>query len=62
MQVKGGILNGARIDAKMVETLAKIPSKEVLIAKLLGSFKAPLSNFAYLINAIKDKKESESAE
>ena len=42
--------------------LATIPSKEVLIAKLLGSFKAPLSNFAYLINAIKDKKESESAE
>ena len=47
---------------EQVEKLATIPSKEVLIAKLLGSFKAPLSNLAYLLNAIKEKKESESAE
>ena len=45
-----------------VEKLATIPSREVLIAKILGSFKAPLSNLAYLLNAIKEKKESESAE
>ena len=49
-------------DKAGVEKLATIPSKEVLIAKLLGSFKAPLSNLAYLLNAIKEKKESESAE
>ena len=39
--------------------MATIPSKEVLIAKLLGSFKAPVSNLAYLLSAVKDKKESE---
>ena len=62
LKLKAGIVDGIVYDKAGVEKLATIPSKEVLIAKLLGSFKAPLSNFAYLINAIKDKKESESAE
>ena len=62
LELKAGIVDGIVYDKTGVEKLATIPSKEVLIAKLLGSFKAPLSNFAYLINAIKDKKESESAE
>ena len=62
LELKAGIVDGVVYDKTGVEKLATIPSKEVLIAKLLGSFKAPLSNFAYLINAIKDKKESESAE
>ena len=62
LELKAGIVDGIVYDKAGVEKLATIPSKEVLIAKLLGSFKAPLSNFAYLINAIKDKKESESAE
>ena len=56
------IVDGIVYDKAGVEKLATIPSKEVLIAKLLGSFKAPLSNLAYLLNAIKEKKESESAE
>ena len=62
LELKAGLVEGEIYDKAKLEQLASIPSKEVLIAKLLGSFKAPLSNFAYLINAIKDKKESESAE
>ena len=62
LELKAGVVEGQFYDKDSIEQLASIPSKEVLIAKLLGSFKAPLSNFAYLINAIKDKKESESAE
>ncbi|MDP4147659.1 MAG: 50S ribosomal protein L10 [Bacillota bacterium] len=57
-----GIVQGEIYDADKVKQLASIPSKEVLIAKLLGSFKAPLSNFAYLLSALKDKKESETSE
>ena len=56
------MVDGTIYNKEQVEKLATIPSKEVLIAKLLGSFKAPLSNLAYLLNAIKEKKESESAE
>ena len=62
LDLKAGVVDGIVYDKAGVEKLATIPSKEVLIAKLLGSFKAPLSNLAYLLNAIKEKKESESAE
>ena len=62
LELKAGIIDKVIYDKTQVEKLASIPSKEVLIAKLLGSFKAPLSNLAYLLNAIKEKKESESAE
>ena len=62
LELKAGVVDGIVYDKAGVEKLATIPSKEVLIAKLLGSFKAPLSNLAYLLNAIKEKKESESAE
>ena len=62
LELKAGMVDGTVYDKAQVEKLATIPSKEVLIAKLLGSFKAPLSNLAYLLNAIKEKKESESAE
>lgn len=61
LELKGGIVQGEIFDAAKVEQLAKIPPREVLIAQLLGSFKAPVSNLAYLLNAIKEKKESEEA-
>jgi len=62
IELKAGLVDGVLYDTKEIEKVATIPSREVLIAKLLGSFKAPLSNLAYLLNAIKEKKESESAE
>lgn len=62
LELKAGLVQGEVYDLDKVKKLAAIPSKEVLLAKLLGSFKAPLSNLAYLLNAVKEKKESESAE
>lgn len=61
LELKGAFIQGEIYDADKVKQLATIPPREVLIAKLLGSFKAPLSNMAYLLNAIKEKKESEQA-
>ncbi|KYH31302.1 50S ribosomal protein L10 [Clostridium tepidiprofundi DSM 19306] len=62
LELKAGIIQGEIFDTDKIKQLAEIPPREVLLAKLLGSFKAPLSNLAYLLNAIKEKKESESAE
>lgn len=62
MELKAGIVEGTVYDQEQVKVLATIPSKEVLIAKLLGSFKAPLSNLAYLLNAIAEKKQETAAE
>lgn len=54
--ILAGYVDGAVIDAKAVEALAEIPSKDVLIAKFLGSIQSPLYNFAYAIKAVADKK------
>ena len=56
MTIKCGILNGERIDVKMVEQLAKIPSKEVLISKLLYLLQSPVRSVAIALNAIAEKK------
>lgn len=63
LELKAGIIQGEVFDQAQIQELATIPPKDVLIAKLLGSFKAPLSNLAYLLNAIAEKNASaETAE
>jgi large subunit ribosomal protein L10 len=58
LELKAAIVEGNIYDSKEVEKLAAIPSRDILISKLLGSFKAPLSNLAYLLNAIAEKQSS----
>lgn len=58
LELKAGIIQGEIFDGAQVKELASIPPRDVLIAKLLGSFKAPLSNLAYLLNSIKEQKET----
>ena len=59
--ILAGYLDGAVIDVKTVEALADIPSKEVLIAKFLGSIKSPLYGFAYALQAVIDKNNEAEA-
>ena len=56
-EILAGYVDGGVIDKAGVLNLADIPSKEVLIAKFLGSIKSPIYNFAYAIQAIIDKAE-----
>lgn len=58
LELKAGIIQGEIFDAAQVNQLASIPPRNVLLAKLLGSFKAPISNLAYVLNSIKEQKES----
>ena len=55
-EILAGYCDGEVMDATGVNALADIPSKEVLIAKFLGSIKSPIYNFAYAIQAVLDKK------
>ena len=59
--ILAGYVDGAVIDAATVNALAEIPSKETLIAKLLGSIQSPLYKFAYAIKAITEKEDGEEA-
>ena len=54
-EILAGYLDGAVVNKDTVMSLADIPSKEVLIAKFLGSIKSPLYGFAYALQAIIDK-------
>ncbi len=53
---KSAYVDGAYVDAEGVKKLAAIPSREVLIAKMLGCLQAPIANFAYVLKAIADQK------
>lgn len=55
--LKMGVVEGEFYDEAKIISLAEIPSREELIAKLLGSLKAPLSNFVYLLDAVSKKQE-----
>jgi large subunit ribosomal protein L10 len=54
--VKGGAHAGKALDANGVKALAAIPSKEVLLAQLLGLMQSPISRLARVIAAIAEKK------
>ncbi len=49
--IKGGIFDGAPIDAAGINKLADLEPREVILAKLAGAMKAPLSKTVYLANA-----------
>ncbi|MGI6152983.1 MAG: 50S ribosomal protein L10 [Christensenellaceae bacterium] len=51
-ELKGGILTGKAVDVTMIKNLATLPSKEELLAKMLGSLNAPISNFVGVLSAI----------
>lgn len=55
---KSAYVNGEYVDAEGVKKLAAIPSREVLIAKMLGCLKAPIANFAFILGAIAKSKEA----
>jgi large subunit ribosomal protein L10 len=49
--VRGGVLDGAFLTKDEVQTLSDLPSREVLLAKLMGTLNAPLTRFAGALNA-----------
>jgi large subunit ribosomal protein L10 len=51
LKIKGGIFDGASLDAEQVITLASLESREVLLAKVAGSVKAGIAKAAYVLQA-----------
>lgn len=50
--LKAGVLSGKAISVAEIQALADLPSREVLIAKLLGTLNAPASNFVGVLAAV----------
>lgn len=69
LEVKAGLVEGNVIDENGVKALASLPSREVLIAKMLGSMQSPITglvnvlqgsirNLVYALDAVRQQKES----
>ena len=61
-EIKAGFVDGGILDQAGVESLAATPSKEVLIAKMMGSLMSSLYGFAYVLQGKIDKENGDSAE
>lgn len=56
-ELKGGLVDGNFSDVKQLEALADLPPRDVLIARMLGSMKSPITKLAIALNQIKEKME-----
>jgi len=72
MEIKGGVLEKAVVDAAGIKDLADLPPKEVLLARVVGGMQAPISglvnvlqgsirNLVYALEAVRKQKAEESA-
>ena len=55
LEIKGGVVEGNAYDAAGIMEIAKIPGREALISRLLGSMQSPITNMARVLNQIAEK-------
>ena len=58
LELKAGVVEGTYYDEKGIQVIATIPSREVLLGRLLGSMQSPIANFARVLNQIAEKAEA----
>ncbi len=54
--LKSGVVEGTYYDTKGIEAISQIPSREVLLSRLLGSLQSPITNLARVINQVAEQK------
>ena len=59
LTIKCGVCDGAYLDEAGVQALANLPSKETLIAKIMGSMMSSVSKFVYCVEALRKKQAGE---
>lgn len=55
LEFKSGVVEGTYYDKEGIKVVANIPSREVLISRLLGSLKSPIANLARVLKQIAEK-------
>ncbi|MBS4021498.1 MAG: 50S ribosomal protein L10 [Dethiobacter sp.] len=69
LEIKGGLLEGKLIGLASVKALADLPSREILLGRVVGAFAAPMTGFAgamqgilrkfvYTLDAVREQKEA----
>ena len=62
LELKAGVVEGEVYDVNGLTELSKIPSRDELISKLLGSLQSPVTNLARVLNQIAEKGGAENCE
>ena len=55
LEIKAGVVEGTYFDAEGMKEISSIPSREILLGRLLGSMQSPIANFARVLNQIAEK-------
>ena len=61
MELKAGVVEGEFYDKEGIAQIADIPSRDVLIAKFMGSVQSPVGKFVRTLAAIADAKPADGA-
>ena len=62
LELKAGVVEGEVYDVNGLTELSKIPSRDELISKLLGSLQSPVTNLARVLNQIAEQGGAENCE
>ena len=58
LELVAGVVEGGYYDQNGIKALAEVPSREILLGRLLGSMQSPIANFARVIKQIAEAKEA----
>ncbi len=57
LTIKGGVVEGSILTADQLNSFGELPSKNALVAQVLGTFLAPISSLAFVLDQIREQKE-----
>ena len=57
LKIKGGFVEGSVLSVEQLQGFGELPSKDALVAQVLGTFLAPISSLACVIDQIRQQKE-----
>ena len=57
MHIKGGIVEGSVLSVDQLNSFGELPSKDALVASVLGTFLAPISSLAFVLDQIRIQKD-----
>ena len=61
LEFRTGVIDRKISSAEEILAISQLPTKDVLLSKILGSLNAPVSKFVYALNALKEKLELEAS-
>ena len=61
LAIKGGVVEGSVLSAEQLSSFGELPSKNALVASVLGTFLAPISSLAFVLDQIRMQKDGSLA-